>query len=146
MIMTIHGLPPPIVVTWPDYERLWNLTYATRRSSPGSYLAEELDRARLVEAEQIAPTTVTMHSRFIFTDRLTGETRTVSLVYPSEESIDEGRISVLTPIGTALLGLSEGQSIEWETLNGVKRTLTLVKVLSQPAPAPTLAPASDHAS
>lgn len=136
--MTIHGLPPPIVITSTDYERLWNLTQA-RHTPLADYLAEELERARIVEGEQVPPTTVTMHSRFIFTDGLTGETRTVSLVYPPEENIDDGRISILTPIGAALLGLSEGQSIECETLSGVKRTLTLVKVLSQPASTPARA-------
>ena len=130
--MSTHAAPPAIVVTKPDYERLLNLVDSARATPPvGEYLANELDRARVVEANQIAPTIVTMHSRFVFRDESTGETRTVSLVYPGEENIDEGCISILTPVGAALLGLSEGQSIEWETLTGESRVLTVVRLLSQ---------------
>jgi regulator of nucleoside diphosphate kinase len=138
--MSIHRLLPPIVITRADRERLSNLADAARRSSLiGEDLADELDRARVVEVDQVAPTIVTMHSRFVFKDQSNGDVRTASLVYPGEENIDEGRISILTPIGTALLGLSEGQSIEWETRTGVSRTLTVLKLLSQPV-------SSDHSS
>jgi regulator of nucleoside diphosphate kinase len=131
-IMSTHAAPPAIVVTKLDYERLLNLVDSARATPPvGEYLANELDRARVVEANQIAPTVVTMQSRFVFRDESTGETRTVSLVYPGEENIDEGCISILTPVGAALLGLSEGQSIEWETLTGESRVLTVVRLLSQ---------------
>ncbi|MEZ5832207.1 MAG: nucleoside diphosphate kinase regulator [Dongiaceae bacterium] len=130
--MSTHAAPPAIVVTKPDYERLSNLVDSARATPlVGEYLANELDRARVVEANQVAPTIVTMHSRFVFRDESTGETRTVSLVYPGEENIDEGCISILTPVGAALLGLSEGQSIEWETLTGESRVLTVVRLLSQ---------------
>jgi regulator of nucleoside diphosphate kinase len=135
--MSTHAAPPAIVVTKPDYERLSNLVDSARATPlVGEYLANELDRARVVEANQIAPTIVTMHSRFVFRDESTGEARTVSLVYPGEENIDEGCISILTPVGAALLGLSEGQSIEWETLTGESRVLTVVRLLSQAWPEP----------
>ena len=134
--MSFRGTPPPIVVTRPDYERLSNLVDAAAEAMPlaGEDLAGELDRARIVEADEVAADVVTMHAQFAFKDSVTGETRTVSLVYPGEENIDEGRISILTPIGAALLGLSEGQSVEWEARNGTPRTLTVVKLLSQPSP------------
>lgn len=133
--MSTHAARPAIVVTKPDYERLSNVVDSARATPlVGEYLANELDRARIVAANQIAPTVVTMHSRFVFRDESTGETRTVSLVYPGEESIDEGCISILTPVGAALLGLSEGQSIEWETLTGELRVLTIVRLLSQARP------------
>lgn len=133
--MNFRGVPPPIVVTRPDYQRLSNLADAAMQnvSAAAEELAGELDRARVVEPDQIAHDVVTMHARFVFRDDLNGSTRTVSLVYPSEEDIDAGRISVLTPIGAALLGLSEGQSIAWEGRNGVPRALTVVKLLSQPS-------------
>lgn len=136
--MHFRGTPPPIVVTRPDYERLSNLVDAAAEAMPlaGEDLAGELDRARIVEADEVAADVVTMHAQFAFKDSVTGETRTVSLVYPGEEDIDEGRISILTPIGAALLGLSEGQSVEWETRNGTARILTVVKLLSQPSPRP----------
>lgn len=135
--MSTPAALPAIVVTKPDYERLSNLVDAARATPlVGDYLANELDRARVVEANQVAPTIVTMHSRFVFRDESSGEARTVSLVYPGEENIDEGCISILTPVGAALLGLSEGQSIEWETLTGESRVLTVVRLLSQALPEP----------
>jgi regulator of nucleoside diphosphate kinase len=97
----------------------------------GEYLADELERAHIVEANDVEPTVVTMHARVVFRDESTGDVRAVSLVYPGEENIDEGCISVLTPVGAALLGLSEGQSIEWETLTGESRILTVLHLLSQ---------------
>jgi regulator of nucleoside diphosphate kinase len=133
--MDIRGVPPPVVVTKADYERLSNLADATGRVSfVRDYLAGELARARIIEGDQVASDVVTMHSRFVFRDDSTGHVRTVSLVYPGEEDIDDGRISILTPVGAALLGLSEGHSIEWETRNGESRTLTLLKLLFQPSP------------
>lgn len=133
--MDIHAVSPSITVTKPDYERLSKLVNSTlRMSDVGDYLAGELDRARVVDAGQVPPTIVTMHSRFAFRDESTGETRTASLVYPGEENIDDGRLSILTPVGAALLGLSEGQSIEWETRGGEVRVLSVVRLLSQPLP------------
>ena len=132
--MLIRGMLPQIIVTRPDYERLSALADAAMRnaSAVGEELAAELDRARIVEADEIAPDVVTMHARFTFRDVAHGTTRTVSLVYPGEENIDEGRISILTPMGAALLGLSEGQSIALEGRNGATRSLTVLKLLSQP--------------
>lgn len=101
----------------------------------GDYMMNELQRARIVAAEDVAPTIVTMQSRFVFKDESTGESRTASLVYPGSENIDEGRISVVTPVGAALLGLSEGQAIVFETRSGEPRRLTLIRVLSQGAAA-----------
>lgn len=132
--MEIHRRPPAIVITKPDYERLSNLADSAGRAPlVRGYLASELDRARIVDADQVASTIVTMHSRFVFRDDSTGEERTASLVYPGEEDIDDGRVSILTPIGAALLGLSEGQSIEWETRTSESRNLTVLRLLSQPS-------------
>ncbi len=132
--MRNRGLTPPIVVTRSDYQRLSDLADAAiqNTSAAGEELAAELDRARIVEADEIAPDVVTMHARFTFREDSHGTTRTVSLVYPGEENVDEGRISVLTPIGAALLGLSEGQSITLEGRDGAPRSITVLKLLSQP--------------
>lgn len=139
--MSVRTLAPAIVIAKPDYERLANLVDSALTSSRvGEYLAEELARAQVVETDVIAPTVVGMHSRVAFRDELTGEVRTVSLVYPGEENIDDGCISVLTPVGAALVGLSEGQSIEWETLAGDSRILTVLHLLPQasmPQPSPS---------
>lgn len=132
--MDFRDAPPPIVVTRSDYERLSDLADAAIRNAAaaGEELAAELDRAHIVEADEIAPDVVTMHAQFTFRDDSHGTTRTVSLVYPGEENVDEGRISILTPIGAALLGLSEGQSITLEGRDGEPKSLTVLKLLSQP--------------
>ena len=135
--MSARASPPTIVIAKPDYERLSNLVdSALATPLVGEYLADELERANIVEADEIQPTVVTMHSRVAFRDESTGDVRTVSLVYPGEEDIDEGCISVLTPVGAALLGLSEGQSITWETLTGESRVLTVLRLLSQASTPP----------
>ena len=132
--MHIRDVPPPIVVTRSDYQRLSDLADAAMQnaSAAGEELAAELDRARIVEADEIAPDVVTMHARFTFRDDSHGTTRTISLVYPGEENVDEGRISILTPMGAALLGLSEGQSIALEGRDGARRSITVLELLSQP--------------
>jgi regulator of nucleoside diphosphate kinase len=63
-----------------------------------------------------------------FRDETTGKVQTVTLVYPGEADIAQGKVSVLTPIGTALIGLAAGQSITWETRTGGVRRLTVLKV------------------
>jgi regulator of nucleoside diphosphate kinase len=74
-----------------------------------------------------------------FRDDMTGRVQTVTLVYPQEADISKGRISVLTPIGTALIGLPVGKSIDWATRTGETKRLTVLKVCaptvleSQPA-------------
>jgi regulator of nucleoside diphosphate kinase len=63
-----------------------------------------------------------------FRDDLTGKSRLVTLVYPDEASVGDGKLSVLTPIGAALVGLSRNQSIDWETSGGELRSLTVLDV------------------
>jgi regulator of nucleoside diphosphate kinase len=63
-----------------------------------------------------------------FRDDMTGKVQTVTLVYPGDADISQGRISVLTPIGTALIGLGVGDSITWETRIGELRQLTVLKI------------------
>jgi regulator of nucleoside diphosphate kinase len=69
-----------------------------------------------------------MGSEAEFRDDATGQVRRVTLVYPQEADLEAGKISVLTPIGAALIGLSAGQSIEWHTLRGERRSLTVLRV------------------
>jgi regulator of nucleoside diphosphate kinase len=134
--MRVREAHPPIVVTKPDYDRLFNLVESPQVApAVGDYLMGELERARIVALEEVAPNVVTMQSRFIFKDESTGESRTAALVYPGDEDIGQGCISVVTPVGAALLGLSEGQSIAFETRTGEPRVLTLLRVLSQAVPA-----------
>lgn len=69
-----------------------------------------------------------MGSTVTFRDDTTAQDRTVMLVYPDEADVAQGRISILTPVGAALIGLSVGQSIEWQTPGGGWRSLTVLRV------------------
>src|SRR3954462_568235 len=96
------------------------------------FLGDELDRAELVEPAAIPRDVVTMHSCVRFVDRDTGEARTVTLVYPGEEDSRQGRISVVTPVGGALIGLRAGDTMPWRTPDGRTRRLSVLEVRHQP--------------
>lgn len=126
---------PPITITASDHESLTQIAsaFVGRSSDDGLTLADELDRAHIVEPSEVSPGIVTMRSsvEFYFDDH-SSDRRIVTLVYPGEQDIAEGRISVHTPVGIALLGLSEGQSIEWFAQSGKPRRLKVTKVIHQP--------------
>lgn len=128
-------MPASIVVTARDKDRLFqvvDLFLAQRYDILVDFLRRELARAKVVASEQVPRDIATMNSRVRYRDNETGEVFTVSLVYPGEEDSLLGRVSVLSPTGAALLGLSEGQSIEWTTIGARRRNLTLLSVLFQP--------------
>ena len=122
---------PQIYLTQDDLDRLFKLI----EEEPEGTLAQlenELVRANVVPREKIPRDVVTMNSRVVFENESTGERREVTLVYPGSADIDAGRISVLVPVGTALLGLRVGQSIEWELPSRGKQRYRIVKVPFQP--------------
>ncbi len=126
----------PIVVTRSDRERLGHLvaTVRGRRRWEELHLralAEELDSAEVVDPERVPPDVVTMHSRVRVLDVVSGERTTYELCYPTEASQKTGRLSVLAPIGTALLGYREGDVVEWPVPGGV-RVLKIDALLHQP--------------
>jgi regulator of nucleoside diphosphate kinase len=96
-------------------------------------LEAELDRADVLHAADVPNDVVTMHSRVRYLDETTGERRSVTLVYPHETDVASGRISVLAPVGSALLGLSEGQTIDWEFPHGARRRLRVEEVVRRAA-------------
>ncbi|MGZ9033949.1 MAG: nucleoside diphosphate kinase regulator [Rhodospirillales bacterium] len=118
-----------IVVTQADYQRLQGLANAARMRQPdvAEELAGELDRAGVVADGEIAPDVVRMGSIVEYRTE-TGATRTVTLVFPGEADIAQGKVSILTPIGTALLGLSPGQSLGWVARDGRGHRLTILSV------------------
>lgn len=118
-------LEDSITITDLDLARL-----GTLKDAPN--LAPELDRADIVPFRAVPPDVVTMNSRVAFADETTGEFRVVTIVYPDEADPAEGKISVMAPVGSALLGLSVGQSIEWCFPDGRPRTLRVVELLYQP--------------
>ena len=132
-----HGADdrPRIYVTMPDYEELSGLAEfyrSRRRGALVEFLAEELERAELVAAADVRPDAVTMNSRVRIMDADTGEARVVTLVYPGEEDSLSGRVSILTPLGMALLGLTAGARMDWRTLDGRRKSLVVLEVEHQP--------------
>ena len=94
-------------------------------------LEEELERAHVVGAKEVPADVVTMNSRVLLEDEKTGEQYTYTLVFPSDADAGAGKLSVLAPVGTAMLGYSVGQTIEWPTPGG-KRRLKVATLLYQP--------------
>jgi regulator of nucleoside diphosphate kinase len=99
---------------------------------PVELLVRELMRATVVEESQIPPDTVTMGSRVEFREETHGITQVVTLAYPGERDAFADAISVITPIGAALIGLAEGQSISYAAPDGSPITVKVNKVLYQP--------------
>lgn len=121
-----------IYITDRDLERLERLIYILKRGPNIDALEEELARASIVRPEEIPPNVVTMNSRVRFLDCSTEETLEVTLVYPQDADIAQNRISVLAPVGSALLGLSVGDTIEWPMPSGQIKKLKIVAVPFQP--------------
>jgi len=129
---------PRIVLPAREHARLLQIAEdAFERDVPvAGYLVEELSRAHLVPDDACSPHVVRMGSRVTYSDAATGRQHTVTLVYPREADIDNNRISILTPIGAALIGMSPAQSIDWPTPDGGTSQLTVLSV-SQAEPANT---------
>jgi regulator of nucleoside diphosphate kinase len=133
--MNMHRMKAPIVVTSRDRERLTQVIdlFAARRYDVlVEFLRAELGRAAVVAPERVPRDVATMNSRVRYRDDVTGEIYTATIVYPGQEDSVLGRISVLSATGTALIGLAEGKSIAWRTLDGDAKGVTLLKVLFQP--------------
>jgi regulator of nucleoside diphosphate kinase len=94
-------------------------------------LTEELDRAEVIPAEAAPASLITMNSRVWIRDLDTGEEKVLTLVYPQFADIEDNKISVLAPIGTALLGYQVGDTVEEEVPAG-KRSLKVKRILYQP--------------
>ena len=120
---------PTIIVSDRDQSRLTTLATDALERFPqaAQELLSEMERAAVVNAEAVPPNVVQMGSGVVFRSD-NGETRRVRLVFPGQADIAAGRISILTPIGAALIGLSEGQSIAWKTRDGRLRQLTILAV------------------
>lgn len=122
---------PAIIVARSDHDKLSRLaeSRATNVSEAADELLAELDRARVVEDGRVAGNVVRMGSTIRYATE-SKDARTVTLVFPGEADIASGKISVLTPIGAALIGLSVGQSIAWTARDGREHQLTVESVES----------------
>jgi regulator of nucleoside diphosphate kinase len=127
---TAQLLRPPLLMSAEDHARLSGLAAAVARRSPlvARLLAEETDRADVVPAGDVPARTVALGSCVEYRDASTGIERRVQVVLPAEADIAEGRISILSLVGAGLIGLSEGQSIDWPAGDGRLRRLTVLRV------------------
>ena len=121
---------PPLLLDAAHFERLQNMAMANMARAPevGERLLDELERAQVVPSGALPADVVTIGSRVSFVEKGTGREQTVTVVLPPEADIALRRVSVLTPIGAALIGLGRGASIEWETRAGQVRELTVIDV------------------
>jgi regulator of nucleoside diphosphate kinase len=99
-----------------------------RQPVVAAMLLEEIERAELHEPQTLPDTAVTIGSQVDFIDERTHQLRTVELVLPALANIAEGRISILTPMGAALYGLTAGASIDWPDLDGHERRIRILRV------------------
>jgi regulator of nucleoside diphosphate kinase len=125
-----------IYITDFDMRRLKNVVEAAKEICEKDRnclvkLLAELERARILPQDSIPADVITMHSIVSLKDLDTEEEMVFRLVYPGETDFGEDTISVLAPIGTAVLGYKVGDTIEWEVPDGIRR-LTVQEVLEQP--------------
>lgn len=125
-----------LFITDTDRDRLEKLLLGTRQWSSRDKehlqaLEEELDKAHTVESREIPGDVVTMRSQVRVRDMKSGKEMDLSVVFPSEADSEQGKISVLAPIGTALLGYRVGDIVEWKVPGGLRR-LKVERILYQP--------------
>lgn len=121
------GPKPRITLSRTDHDRLLGLAEAMETRDPkfSETMIAELERANVVEDKALPSKVVRMGSTVTYTAD-DGEPQTVTLVFPVEADIEKGKISVTTPVGTALIGLSVGQSIDWTDRSGKSHRLKVV--------------------
>ena len=124
---------PPITLSRIDLERIEALLERATVADVANLAAlrAELDRAEVVEPKDMPPQIVTMNSTVTFTDEDNGEKLTLTLVYPAAAGAP-GTVSIMAPVGSALLGLAKGQKIDWPTPHGRMRHLQVLEISYQP--------------
>ena len=134
LIIAAMNARPKIILSSTDAERIETLLESLPAAAfPGRVdLEAELDRAEVVDPERVPATVVTMNSRVRFRVDSTGEEFELTLVYPKDADSSGGTISLLAPVGSALLGLSQGDEIEWPRPGGGTMKLRIVEVVYQP--------------
>lgn len=126
---------PRLTITEQDYERLTGVIErydSGRQPEPAELLDAELARAKVVPQGKVPADVVTMRSRVVIEDTSTGRSREFTLAYPEEADAGQARLSVLAPVGTAVLGLKVGDEIAWKLPGGATTTLRVVSIPFQP--------------
>lgn len=119
--------PSALVISQRDYQQLLDLI--EKHPSPATdALDEEISRANIVANNELPSDAVAMNSQVTFTDADSAEETTIQLVYPQHADVNQQKISILSPVGSALIGLGIGGTIEWPMPQGKTRRLKVVAV------------------
>ena len=131
--MTATTGRPPLVLSRLDCDRLDTLLEQPANAGPQfDALREELARAEVREPQDMPPDAITMNSIARFRDEATGEERELTLVYPRDADGSPDKVSILAPVGSALLGLRAGQTIDWPLPGGRSTRLQVLGIRYQP--------------
>ena len=124
------GDVPPIHISEEDYDVIAGLALQLEQGSPelARLILEEIDRAEICPRTSLPPDVVTIGSDVEFLDTDTDSPRRVQLVLPSHADIEEGRVSVTTPVGAGLIGMRAGREISWPRPDGTRRILKILDV------------------
>ncbi|UYL07231.1 nucleoside diphosphate kinase regulator [Bdellovibrio sp. SKB1291214] len=118
---------PSLVISQEDYTKISTLL-SVSKAPIAEQLEEELDRAELVPSDELPQDTVSMNSQVTFVDLDTGKEQSVILAYPNDANIEQNKVSILAPVGAALIGLRVGQMIDWPIADGKVRRIKVVSV------------------
>lgn len=129
----LSDVKPPIHLIDTESEALCDLALRIERDHPqtAKLLLDEIERAETHAAADLPADTVTMNAHVTFVDETNGAERTVQLVYPGDADFENGKLSILTPVGAGLIGLPAGATIAWPDRDGHYRNLRIVNVAPQ---------------
>ena len=124
---------PNIIISEQDLHRLETmLEHQTVLTPTMKHLEDELARAEVVEPQNVPTDVVSMNAKVLITIAPATESTEITLVYPHDFKGEKGQVNIIAPIGAAILGLSEGQDIEWPQPDGHMMKVKIEKVLYQP--------------
>lgn len=124
---------PSIILSEQDLRRLETMLEHQSKLTPTmEHLEDELARAQIVAPKDVPVNVVSMNARVLVTIAPATEPTEITLVYPHDFRGDKGQVNILAPVGTAILGLAEGQEIEWPQPDGHTMKVKIEKVLYQP--------------
>lgn len=122
----------PLLISRLDCDRIEALLEAKPNDPAHDALRNELARAQLCEPGDMPGDVITMNSTARFIDEASGEEHEMTLVYPRDVDGNAGRVSILAPVGSALLGLHVGETIDWQVPGGRKLRLRVLGIRDQP--------------
>lgn len=131
---------PPVMLSVADRDRLYAIAISaltnSRMAPAASNVLREISRAKIVPDDQLPKNIVAVNSHVDVRDNVAGTTRRVVLVMPDETSTRANAVSVLSPLGAALIGMSEGYSVDWCTASGELSSVTVLQSTASSARSP----------